>query len=188
MQCNTEKENSSISTQGSMPPLKLHEDANTISSTSELDTPLFNMALPLPLPLHLPLKQVVFCNINEHSIISEGTEPWRIIWHDIGGDEVLVHAEDFPAEPSYTRLEMVLWTAMPAIPEVKLQHMHLHLENTIALYANVKCTCISKTHGTFCNEPYGWATDLSAQDVLKWNKLCKHTLHETIDTAVALLK
>ena len=188
MQSNMEKENSSMSTQSSMPPLKLHKDANTISSTLEPGTLLSNMALPLPLPLHLPSKQVVFYDINKHSIISEGTEPWRIIQHDIGEDEVLVHTEDFPAEASHTRLEMVLWTAMPVIPEVKLQHMHLHLENIIALYSNVKCTCISKTHGTSCNEPYGWATDLSAQDVLKWNKLCEHTIHKTIDTAVTLLK
>ena len=103
-----EKENSSMSTQGSMPPLEPHEGTNTISSTSELGTPLFSMALPLPLPLHLPSKQVVFYDINKHSIISEGTEPWRIIQHDIGEDEVLVHTEDFPAEASHTRLEMVL--------------------------------------------------------------------------------
>ena len=183
-----EKENSSMSTQGSMPPLEPHEGTNTISSTSELGTPLFSMALPLPLPLHLPSNQVVFYKIDEHSIISKGTESWRLICHDIGGDKILVHAEDFPTEISHTRLEMVLQLAMPLILEVKLQHMHLYLKNTITLYTNLKCTCISKTHGTFYNELYTWAIDLLAQDALKWNELHNHTLHKTINAAVVLLK
>ena len=77
---------------------------------------------------------------------------------------------------------------MLSISEVKLQHMYLYLKNTIALYANVKCTCISKTHGTFYNEPYGRAIDFSTQDALKWDDLCKHILHKTINIAVALMK
>ena len=177
-----------MSTQGSIPPLEPHKDTQTISSTLEPDTPSCNAALPLPLPLHLPSKQVVFYEIDKHGIIGEGPEPWRIIHHNIGGDEVLVHAEDFPMEFNHTRLEMVLQSAMPATSEVKLQHMHLHLKNTIALYANTKCACISKTHGTFYNESYTWTIDLTAQDALKWNTLCKHTLHKTVDAAVILLQ
>ena len=154
-----EKENSPMSTHSSMPPLELHKDTNTVSSTLEPETLLPDMVLTLPLPLYLPLEQVVFYNINEHDIISERPEPWRIIHHNIGGDKVLVHAEDFPVEASCTRLEMILQMAMPLISEVKLQHMCLYLKNTIALYANVKCTCTSKTHGAFYNEPYGRATN-----------------------------
>ena len=162
-----EVENSPMSTNGSMPPLEPHKDANTATNILAPGTPPPDMALPLPLLLHLLSKWVAFYNINEHSIIGEGTEPWRIIQHNIGGDEVLVHAEGFPAEASHTRLEMILQTTMPTVPEVKLQHMHLHLENTIAFYTNVKCTCISKTHGIFYNEPYRWAINLLAQDTLK---------------------
>ena len=147
LQSHVEKDNNSMSTQGSIPPLEPHKDTQTISSTLEPDTPSCNAALPL----HLPSKQVVFYEIDKHGIIGEGPEPWRIIHHNIGGDEVLVHAEDFPMEFNHTRLEMVLQSAMPATSEVKLQHMHLHLKNTIALYANTKCACISKTHGTFYN-------------------------------------
>ena len=188
LQSHVEKGNSFISTQGSMPPLEPYKDAQTISSTSKPDTPLSNMALPLPPLLHLPLKQVVFYELDKHSIIGKGPKPWRIICHNLGGDKVLVHAEDFLAEFNHTRLEMVLWLAMPTTLEVKLQHMHLYLKNTIAFYANVKCTCISKTHGTFYNKSYVWAIDLIVQDALKWNILHKHTLHETINAAVIFLK
>ena len=66
--------------------------------------------------------------------------------------------------------------------------MRLYLENTITLYQNVRCTCISKTHGTFYNKSYAWAVDLEAQDALKWDMLQRHSIHETIDTTVALLK
>ena len=158
-----EKENSPMSMHSSMPPLEPHEDASIVNSTSDPGTPPPSMVLPLPLPLHLPSKQIVFYDINEHSIIGKGQELWRIICHNIGGDKVLIHAEDFLAEASHIRLEMILQTTMPLVPEVNLQHMHLHLENIIALYTNVKCTCISKTHGTFYNEPHRWAIDLSAK-------------------------
>ena len=188
LQSHKEKDNNSMSMQGSMPPLEPHEDTQTISSTSEPDTLLSNAALPLPLPLYLPSKQIVFYKIDEHSIIGKGPKPWRLIHHDMGGDEVLVYTEDFPTEFTCTRLERVLQSAMPTTLEVKLQHMHLYLKNTIAIYANTKCTCISKIHSTFYNESYAWAINLTAQDALKWNTLCKHTLHETIDVAVILLK
>ena len=158
-----------------------------ISSTSKLHTPLTQEALPLLLPLNISPKQVIFYKLRETAIMGEGSEPWWLIWHDIRGDKILVHAEDFPGEFTCTRLEMVLESALPTTLEVKLQHMCLHLENTITLYKNIRCTCISKTHSTFYNELYTWVVNLEAQDTLKWDMLRRHSLYETVNTAVVLL-
>ena len=171
-----------------IPPLEPHGDVQMISSTSKPHTLLTQEVLPLPILLNIPAKQAIFYELGETTIIDEGPKPWRLIQHDIGGDEVLVHAEDFPGEFTCTRLEMVLQLALPATPEVKLQHMHLHLKNTIALYENVRCTCISKTHGTFYNKLFAWAIDLDTQDTLKWDMLHRHSLHETVNAIVVLLK
>ena len=163
--------NTSIDTLVMTPPLEPHHDVWTTKSTSELHTPSTQEALPLPLPLNIPPKQVVFYELRETDIIGEGPESWRLIQHDIGGNKVLVHAEDFPREFTHTRLDMILQLTLPTTLEVKLQHMHLHLKNTITLYKNIRCTCISKTHSTFYNELYTWAVDLEAQDTLKWDML-----------------
>ena len=180
--------NTSTDTRVLTPPLEPHHDAQMISSTSELHTPSTQEALPLLLPLNILPKQVIFYELGETTIIGEGPEPWRLIWHDVRGDKVLIHAEDFPSEFTRTRLEMVLWSALPTALEVKLQHMHLHLKNAITLYENVRCTCITKTHSTFYNESYAWVTNLETQDTLKWDMLWRHSLHETVNAAVALLQ
>ena len=180
--------NTSIDTLVMTPPLEPHHDVWTTKSTSELHTPSTQEALPLPLPLNIPPKQVVFYELRETNIIGEGPESWRLIQHDIGGNEVLVHAEDFPREFTHTRLDMILQLTLPTTLEVKLQHMHLYLKNTITLYKNIRCTCISKTHSTFYNELYTWAVDLEAQDTLKWDMLWRHSFHETVHAAVMLLK
>ena len=66
--------------------------------------------------------------------------------------------------------------------------MHFHLENTIAIYKNVRCTCITKTHSTFYNKLYAWVVNLDTQDALKWDMLWRHSLHETVNAAVTLLQ
>ena len=71
--------NPSIDTTVSIPPLEPHHNAQTISSTSELHTPSTQEALPLPLPLNIPPKQVILYELGETTIIGEGPEPWRLI-------------------------------------------------------------------------------------------------------------
>ena len=186
-QIHRKNHNASISSTTLLPPLEIPGDAQTVDAT-ELNTLSPDEALPLPIPLNIPPKRVIFYELGEPCIIGEGPEPWRLIWHDIGRDKVLVHAKDFPAEFTHTRLKQVLRAELPTITEIQLQHMHLHLENTIALYQNVKCTCISKTHSTFYNKAYSWVIDLNTQDMIKWEALHKHSLYETIDRSVMLLK
>ena len=97
----------SISSTTLLPLLEIPGDTQTVNAT-ELNTPSPDEALPLPIPLNIPLKQVIFYELGKPCIIGKGPKPWRLIQHDISGDKVLVHAEDFPAEFTHTRLKQVL--------------------------------------------------------------------------------
>lgn len=73
-----ETHNTSMSSLASLPLLEIPGDAQTISTTGP-DTLSLDDPLPLPIPLNIPTKQVIFYELSEPSIIGEGPEPWRLI-------------------------------------------------------------------------------------------------------------
>ena len=137
----------------------------------------------------MPTKEAIFYAIGDQGLVGDAPSPWRIARFQHGGYEVFIHEEDFPPYATRERLEELLRMAMPTRQYDQIRHMRLHLESTIAIYANVKCIYTSKSHGTFYDEPFVWTLDMTTEDTAKWHTLrTTSSLEDTIAASVILLQ
>ena len=88
----------------------------------------------------------------DHIIV--GPVPWRLVRKKPDGALILVHKDDFPINYSSNVLCHKLLVAMLMIPSLTLEAMHLHLEDVITHYLNVKCTFVIPKHGSLKESIY----------------------------------
>lgn len=105
-----------------------------------------------------------FVPIKEDDIIMEPT-PWRFIRKRPNGILILVHNSNFPINYDCVTINHKLLTAIPTISSLALEALHLHLEDAITHYLNIKCTFIVPKHGTlresiYYNEPHNFITNI----------------------------
>ena len=96
--------------------------------------------------------------------IIEGPTLWRLIKKKPDSALILIYEDDFPINYSSNVLCHKLLIAMPTMPLLTLEAMHLHLEDIITHYLNVKCTFIIPAHrcskeGIYYDKPYNFIID-----------------------------
>ena len=131
--------------------------------------------------------------IKEDDILA-GPTPWRLIRRRLDSVLILVHDNDFPIIYDHTTINNnKLLTAILTISSLALEAIHLHIEDAITHYLNVKCTLVIPKHGTsresiYYDKPYNFITDIPVLTRDYWEATSTlHTLEQVIDTTLNIL-
>ena len=121
-----------------------------MANTSTAAPPVNALMPTVPLPSKENKKSLTLLSFVpiERDHIIERPMLWRLIRKKPDSALILIHGDNFPINYTSNILCHKLLIAMPTIPLLTLEAMHLHLKDVIAHYLNIKCTFIIPKHGS----------------------------------------
>ena len=146
-------------------PLKLQDEPQIILLDQQVEEDIVAGIQNLPPVVETQSETCfVFVPIKEDNIIA-GPTPWRLIRRRPDSVLILVHDNNFSIAYDHTTLNNKLLTAIPTISSLAMEAIHLHIEDAIAHYLNVKCTLVIPKHSTsresiYYDKPYNFITDI----------------------------